>query len=55
MGNRAITIVYVVVLVSVIVGVDVAFLRHHSVPRLVVNVALVFVFAALYWAFVKRS
>jgi hypothetical protein len=55
MGNRVVSIVYVVVLVSVIVGVDVAFLRHHSAARLVVNVALVLVFAAVYWAFVRRS
>jgi len=54
-GTKVLGVVYALVLVAVILGVDVTFLRHHSVARLVVNVAVVVVFASIYWAFFRRS
>ena len=47
--------VYVLAMVAVVVGVDVLFLRHHFWPRLLVNVAIVVVFAVVYLRFLKRS
>lgn len=44
MGLRLGTIVYVLAMVVIIVGVDVAFLRHAFWPRLGVNVGIVVVF-----------
>ena len=45
---------YVLVMVAVVVGVDVLFLRHHLWLRLMVNIGIVLVFGALYFAFFSR-
>ena len=54
MGRQAGVALYVLALVAVVVGVDVLFLRHHFWARLLVNVGIVVVFAAVYLAFLKR-
>jgi hypothetical protein len=38
-----------------VVGVDVLFLRHQLWERLIVNIAIVLVFAAFYFRFLKRA
>ncbi|MDE2487670.1 MAG: hypothetical protein KGO51_09750 [Alphaproteobacteria bacterium] len=48
MGGPKIGLVYVAVMIAVVVGVDVAFFRGHLWERLMVNVGLVLVFAAVY-------
>ncbi len=45
---------YVLVMVAVVVGVDVLFFRNHFWPRLIVNVGIVLVFLAFYLRFAKR-
>ena len=45
---------YVLALVAVVVGVDILFFRHHLWARLIVNVGIVLVFAALYLRFLKH-
>ena len=47
-------IVGVIVMAALIVGLDVAFLRDHFALRLVVNVAVVLVFALLYFSLRNR-
>ena len=54
MGKNLATVLYVVLMVAVIVGVDFAFLRNHFWQRLITNVAIVLAFAAFYWVFLKR-
>jgi hypothetical protein len=54
MRRQAAVVLYVLALVAVVVGVDVLFLRHHLWERLIVNVGIVLVFAALYLRFLKR-
>jgi hypothetical protein len=54
MGRRAAVVLYVLALVAVIVGVDVLFFRHHFWERLLANVGIVLVFAAVYMRFLKR-
>ena len=54
MGRPAVTVLYVLVLVAVVVGVDVLFFRHHFWARLLVNVGIVLVFGAFYLRFLKR-
>ena len=44
---------YVLVMVAVIVGVDVFFLRDRFGPRLAVNIGIVAVFAVVYLVFLK--
>ena len=55
MGRRAAAALYVIAMVAVIVGVDVLFLSHHLLARLISNVAIVVVFAAVYLLFVRRQ
>jgi|HubBroStandDraft_1064217.scaffolds.fasta_scaffold733378_1 hypothetical protein len=46
-------ILYVLVMVAIVVGVDVSFLRHDLWPRLIVNIAIIAVFVAGYYRFLK--
>lgn len=46
-------VLYAVVLIAVIVGVDVLFFKNRFWERLLVNVGLVLVFAAFYLRFLK--
>ena len=48
-------VVFAAILVLTIVGVDLIFFRHHTLPRLLVNVGIVLVFLAFYWRFFKNS
>ena len=48
------TVLYVLLLAAVVVGVDVLFFRHQFLERLIVNIGIVLVFAALYLRFLKR-
>ena len=54
MGRQGGVVLYVVALVTVVVGVDVLFFRHRFGERLIVNVGIVLVFAAFYFRFLKR-
>jgi len=54
MGSRAAAVLYVLVMVAVVVGVDILFFRHHFWERLIVNVGIVLVFVAFYLRFLKR-
>ncbi len=54
MGRQAAVVLYVLVMVAVVVGVDVLFFRHQLWERLIVNVGIVLVFAAFYFRFLKR-
>jgi hypothetical protein len=47
-------VLYVLAMVAIVVGVDVLFLRHQFWPRLIANVGIVAVFAAVYFLFLKR-
>lgn len=54
MGRQVAAALYVLVMVAVIVGVDVLFLRHHVLARLISNVAIVLVFGVVYLLFLRR-
>jgi hypothetical protein len=54
MGRQVVVVLYVLVMVAIIVGVDILFLRHQFWPRLAANVGIVAVFAACYFIFLKR-
>jgi hypothetical protein len=54
MGVRTAVVLYLLALVTVVVGVDVLFFRHHALERLMVNVGIVLVFAAFYLTFLRR-
>jgi preprotein translocase subunit SecE len=54
MGRTAAVVLYVIVMVAVVIGVDLLFLRHHAGERLVVNIGIVLLFAAFFWRFLRR-
>jgi hypothetical protein len=53
-GKYAAIVLYVLLLVAVVVGVDVLWLSHHLWTRLIVNIAIVLIFGLFYLRFVKR-
>ena len=46
-------VVFVLVMMALIVGVDILFFRDHVWARLLVNIGIVLVFIAVYWRFLK--
>jgi len=55
MGRQAAVVVYVMVMVALIVGVDFLFLRNRFWERLIVNIGIVLVFGGFYWIFLRRG
>jgi hypothetical protein len=55
MGRQTGVVLYVLALVTVVVGVDVLFFRHRFWERLMVSVGIVLVFAAFGLRFLKRA
>jgi hypothetical protein len=55
MGRQPATVLYVLVMVAVVVGVDILFFKHQLWLRLIVNVGIVLVFGAFYLRFLKPS
>jgi hypothetical protein len=53
MGRDAELLIFA--MVTLIVGVDVLFLRHRLWPRLLTNVGIVLLFAAIYLRFMHRT
>ena len=54
MGHTTAMVLSLIVMIGLIVGLDVAFLRDHFVLRLLTNIAVVAVFAALYFSVIKH-
>jgi len=54
-GRPGALVLYAVVMVAVIVGVDLAFFRNLVWGRLMVNIGIVLVFAAFYLRFLNHS
>ena len=55
MGRQAGIVLYVLALVTVVVGADVFFFRHRFWERLMANVGIVLLFAAFGLRFLKRA
>ena len=51
MGKQATIVLYVLLLVAVVVGVDLLFFRNRLWERLMANTGIVLVFAAFYLRF----
>ena len=54
MTHQTVVLLYVLVLVVVVIGVDVLFLRNRFWERLIANVGIVLVFWAFYLIFLKQ-
>lgn len=53
MSKSILGAIFVALMVLIIVGVDVSFFRNHFWERLMANVGIVLIFAALYLRFLK--
>jgi len=51
MSRNPLIVLYAVVMIAVILGLDFTILRHHIMERLIVNISIVVVFAAFYLLF----
>ena len=54
MVSKPVIVLYVLVMVAIIVGVDVLFLRHQFGLRLITNIGIVLAFGAGYFFFLKN-
>jgi hypothetical protein len=54
MTRNMLVVLYIVVMIAVVVGVDLLFFRHRFWERLIVNIGIVLVFAAFYLRFLKN-
>jgi uncharacterized membrane protein YfcA len=52
--RQAGVVLYVLAMIGIVVGVDVLFLRHQFWLRLITNIAIVLVFVAVYFRFLKE-
>jgi hypothetical protein len=52
-GRQLATVLYLLAMVGLIVGLDVTLLRDHFTARLIVNIGIVLVFIAGYFAFLR--
>ena len=55
MSRSVILALYVLAMVAVIVGVDLAFFRHRFLERLIANVGIVLLFAAFFLRFLRGA
>ena len=55
MRSQPAIVLYVLAMVTVVVCVDVFFLKHQFWLRLIVNIAIVLAFGAFYLRFLKRT
>jgi hypothetical protein len=53
MSRQVAAVLYVVAMVAVIVGVDLAFFRNRFWERLAANIGIVLLFVAFYWRFLR--
>ena len=54
MTRQIMTVIYLLVMVALIIGLDIAFFRNRFWERLAVNVGIVLVFLGFYYRFLSR-
>jgi hypothetical protein len=54
MGQSAGVILYVMLMAATVIGVDLLFFKDRFWPRLMVNAAIILVFAVFYMRFLKH-
>jgi hypothetical protein len=55
MSRPVVLTLYVLAMIAVIVGVDLALFRNRFLERLIANIGIVLVFAAFYLRFFRRA
>jgi hypothetical protein len=54
MGKNALTVMYVLAMIATVVILDILFFRHRFRERLIVNIGIVLVYVAFYFAYLKN-
>jgi hypothetical protein len=54
MEKNVASVLYLLAMITIVVGVDILFFRQHLWERLAVNVGIVLVFVAFYLRFLNR-
>jgi membrane protein YdbS with pleckstrin-like domain len=54
MAKNVYMVIYFVLMVAAIVAADILFFRNHFLARLIANIAIVAVFAAVYFLFLRN-
>lgn len=54
MSKSAINVIYLLAMVVTVVIVDILFFRHRFRERLIVNIGIVLIYVAFYFAFLKN-
>ena len=54
MPRNIYVVLYILVMIAVVVGVDLLFFRNRFWERLIVNIGIVLVFVAFYFRFLKN-
>ena len=54
MGKTTLGIIFFIAISATILTVDLLFFRHHTMQRLIANVAIVLVYATIYFIYSKR-
>jgi hypothetical protein len=54
MPRTAVLVIFLLVMIAIIVGVDVLLLRNYFWARLLTNIAIVVVFGFIYFRFLKN-
>ena len=54
MGKTTLGIIFFVAIGATVLTVDLLFFRHHTTQRLIANVAIVLVYATIYFVYSKR-
>jgi arginine exporter protein ArgO len=54
MARQVTAVLYVVLMIATVVGVDLLFFRHRFLERLMANIGIVLVFGAFYLRFLKH-
>jgi len=54
MTKSTYVLIYILVMIAIIIGVDSLIFRHHFLERLIANIGIVLVFVALYLRYVHK-
>lgn len=54
MNKEQIAIIYVLIMITTLVIVDILFFKHRFLERLIVNIGIVLLYTASYLAFFKK-
>lgn len=55
MTRHGATLCYLIAMIAVVLGIDLAFFRNRFLERLIANIGIILLFGAFYLRFLKRD